>query len=268
MEKNNYAGFWTGEIKGTNQGGISFNLEVEGNLVTGIAQISEPTLGQYEYSIEGTSDNGLSLTLLPGRRDGHINLGRVRVIGSLTDQKSLLGRWESEIGTSGVFTAEKFDDSAIKNELPHNNSVFLVHGHDEGTKHNVARFLEKLGVEPVILQEQINKGMTIIEKFQEFAKRAGFAVVLMTPDDHGYPVTKEELKSYRARQNVILELGYFTALLGRDKTMVLVKGDIELPSDVIGVTYERIDNGEGWKMSLARELKAAGFNVSLDAALS
>lgn len=267
MDKSFYAGFWTGEIRGTNQGGISFNLDLNGDAVTGNAKISEPYLGQYEYLIEGNAENGLSLSLTPGRRDSHIEIGRVRVICHLNAEKKLVGRWESEIGTSGVFTAEKFDEEEMKDELPHNNSVFLVHGHDEGTKHNVARFLEKLGVEPVILQEQINKGMTIIEKFQEFAKRAGFAVVLMTPDDHGYPVTKEELKRHRARQNVILELGYFTALLGRDKTMVLVKGDIELPSDVIGVTYERIDDGEGWKMRLARELKEAGFKVSLDAAL-
>lgn len=267
MDKSYYEGFWTGEIKGTNQGGISFNLEIVGNKVTGHAKISEPYLGQYEYSIEGIQENGLSLNLVPGRRDSHIELGRVRVICNLNAEKKLVGRWESEIGTSGIFTAEKFDEAEMKEELPNNNSVFLVHGHDEGTKHSVARFLEKLGVEPVILQEQINKGMTIIEKFQEFAKRAGFAVVLMTPDDHGYPVTKEELKRHRARQNVILELGYFTALLGREKTMVLVKGDIELPSDVIGVTYERIDDGEGWKMKLARELKEAGFKISLDAAL-
>ncbi|MBK0089459.1 TIR domain-containing protein [Erwinia sp. S59] len=267
MDKSVYAGFWTGEIKGTNQGGVSFTLTVDGNVISGNARISEPYLGQYEYLIEGSADNGLSLNLIPGRKDAHINLGRVRVICNLNAEKKLVGRWESEIGTSGVFIAEKFDETEMKEELPHKNSVFLVHGHDEGTKHNVARFLEKLGVEPVILQEQINKGMTIIEKFQEFAKRAGFAVVLMTPDDHGYPVSKEELKRHRARQNVILELGYFTALLGREKTMVLVKGDIELPSDVIGVTYERIDEGEGWKMRLARELKAAGFEVSLDAAL-
>jgi len=267
MNKRLYAGYWTGEIKGTNQGCISFTLNVEGDRVSGEAQISERNLGQYQYIIEGSIDNGLNLHLTPGKRESHINIGRVRVLCNLDAENNLVGRWESEIGTSGVFVAEKFDEAAMKEELPNNNSVFLVHGHDEGAKYNVARFLEKLGVEPVILQEQINKGMTIIEKFQEFAKRAGFAVILITPDDYGYPTGKEEQKKHRARQNVILELGYFTALLGRDRTMVLVKGDIELPSDVIGVTYERIDDNEGWKIRLARELREAGFKVSLDSAL-
>lgn len=267
MDNSVYAGFWTGEIKGTNQGGVSFTLDVDGNNVTGNAKIFEPILGQYEYQIRGIVNEELSLELIPGKKESHIELGKVRVICRLESPQRLIGKWESDIGTAGALIADKLDETAFKGNLPSSNSVFLVHGHDEGTKHNVARFLEKLGVEPVILQEQINKGMTIIEKFQEFAKRAGFAIILMTPDDVGYPINKEENKKHRPRQNVILELGYFTALLGRDKTMVLVKGDIELPSDVIGVTYERIDEGEGWKMRLARELREAGFKVSLDNAL-
>lgn len=191
-------------------------------------------------------------------------LGKVNVICNLVDKNKLKGKWFSDIGTESVFSAEKFDETELKTELPQNNSVFLVHGHDEGTKHSIARFLERLGVEPVILQEQINKGMTIIEKFQEFAKRAGFAVILMTPDDCGYPVNKEQEKSLRARQNVILELGYFTALLGREKTMVLIKGDIEVPTDALGIAYEKIDSSEGWKMRLARELKEAGYIIDMN----
>ena len=106
--------------------------------------------------------------------------------------------------------------------------------------------------------------MTVIEKFEDFAARAGFAIVLMTPDDFGYPVGKEEEKKHRPRQNVVLELGYFAAHLGRSKTFVLLKGDIEMPSDVLGLVYERMDNSEGWKMRLARELKGAGFEIDLN----
>lgn len=109
--------------------------------------------------------------------------------------------------------------------------------------------------------------MTVIEKFEEFAGRAGFAVVLMTPDDFGYPVGKEEEKKSRPRQNVVLELGYFSAKLGRDKTLVLTKGDIEMPSDVLGLVYEAMDKNEGWKMRLARELKAAGFAIDMNKAI-
>ncbi|MEJ0865696.1 nucleotide-binding protein [Klebsiella pneumoniae] len=259
-----YSGYWTGDISGSNQGGISFTLNVEGNKVSGSAKIHELALGAYEYSISGKIDENLFIELTPGNRNPMVMLGKVTVICSLINNNKLRGKWRSSIGTEGVFNAEKFDESELKTELPESNSVFLVHGHDEGTKHSVARFLEKLGVEPVILQEQINKGMTIIEKFQEFAKRAGFAVILMTPDDYGYPINNEQNKSLRARQNVILELGYFTALLGREKTMVLIKGDIEIPTDALGITYEKIDSNEGWKMRLARELKEAGYSIDMN----
>jgi predicted nucleotide-binding protein len=180
----------------------------------------------------------------------------------------MTGRWQSSIGTEGIFTASKFENKPLDQSLPSNNSVFLVHGHDDGAKHGVARFLEQLGVKPVILQEQINQGMTVIEKFEEFANRAGFAVVLMTPDDYGYPVGKDEERKYRPRQNVVLELGYFAAKLGRNKTIVLTRGEIEMPSDVFGLVYESLDKGEGWKMTLARELKAAGFEIDLNRAIS
>ena len=40
-------------------------------------------------------------------------------------------------------------------------------GHDEAAREMAARFLEPLGIEPVILHEQANKGRTIIEKFED-----------------------------------------------------------------------------------------------------
>ena len=110
--------------------------------------------------------------------------------------------------------------------------------------------------------------MTVIEKFEDFAARAGFAVVLITPDDQGFPKGKKDQKKYRARQNVILELGYFAAKLGRHRTVVLTNGEIELPSDVLGLVYKNMDKGEGWKMKLARELKAAGFEIDLNKAVA
>jgi len=119
----------------------------------------------------------------------------------------------------------------------------------------------------VILQEQINRGMTVIEKFEDLAGRAGFAVVLMTPDDMGHAAGKEQEKKYRPRQNVVLELGYFVGRLGRSKTLVLTKGEVEMPSDVLGLVYESMDRTEGWKIRLARELKASGFEIDLNRAL-
>ena len=163
------------------------------------------------------------------------------------------------------------DDSSEKGTdraLPADNSVFLVHGHDEAAVQTVARFVERLGIKPVILHEQINQGMTVIEKFEEFAGRAGFAIVLMTPDDRGHAVSSPRKKRFRPRQNVILELGYFAAKLGRRRTFVLRKGDTEIPSDLLGLVYEPMDSTEGWKIRLARELLAVGFQIDLNRAIA
>lgn len=260
-----YSGFWTGEIMGTNQGGFTFDLKQERDKVSGKAVLSEPAIGQYEYLAEGSVGESISLKLTPGRQSGGINLGIVQVVGQLSSEGVLSGRWSSTIGTQGAFRATRFEDGVgLVGELPTNNSVFVVHGHDEGAKHAVARFLHLIGVQPVILQEQINRGRTVIEKFEDFAKRAGFAIVIVSPDDLGYPAgTPEKIRS-RARQNVVLELGYFAAKLGREKTIVLVKGDVEMPSDVLGLAYEPMDGGEGWKMRVAKELKGAGFTIDLN----
>lgn len=267
MDTYDYSGYWTGAFEGTNQGGLTMDLNQNGRELAGVARLAEPAHGQYEYSIAGFAGENLSLTLRPGRQSGGINLGSITVLASIDSQGQLIGRWRSTIGTEGIFSAKRFELSTLAQSLPKNNSVFLVHGHDEGAKQAVARFLEQLGITPVILQEQINRGMTLIEKFEDFASRAGFAIVLMTADDIGYPINQEEKKRNRPRQNVVLELGYFSARLGRNRTLVLMKGDVELPSDVLGLVYEPMDQNEGWKIRLARELKVAGFSVDLNRAI-
>ena len=147
-----------------------------------------------------------------------------------------------------------------REEKRNRNKVFVIHGHDEAARETVARFLEKLGLEPVILHEQANKGRTIIEKFEDHADVA-FAVVLLTPDDMGGLKDKETELKPRARQNVILELGFFLGKLGRQRVCPLVKGDMETPSDYDGVVYTRLDDAGAWKMKLVQELKAADFDV-------
>jgi predicted nucleotide-binding protein len=136
--------------------------------------------------------------------------------------------------------------------------VFLVHGHDEAALQAAARFVERLGLEAIILREQPNQGRTIIEKFQECAAEIGFAIVLLTPDDLGFTTAAPE--QARARQNVIFELGYFTGKLGRGRACLLRKGEVEIPSDLYGVIYTDMDVADGWKRKLAQELKAAGFD--------
>ena len=147
----------------------------------------------------------------------------------------------------------------LERNITLSRKVFIVHGHDDGARESVARFLEKIGFIPIILHEQANQGKTIIEKIDTYGN-VGFAIVLLTPDDEGRAKGSEEF-SYRARQNVVLELGYFIGRLGRNKVCALKRGNIEIPSDFLGVVWENMDPSGGWKNSLARELKAAGHHI-------
>jgi predicted nucleotide-binding protein len=144
--------------------------------------------------------------------------------------------------------------------------VFVVHGHDEGAKEAVARFLSKLQLEPIILHEQPNQGHTIIEKFERNAD-VDFAVVLLTPDDIGYAAGLPGDSKPRARQNVIFELGYFVGRLGRSRVCALHKGNVDILSDYDGVVYVSMEDVHGWRLMLAREIKAAGIDVDLNSAL-
>jgi len=147
-------------------------------------------------------------------------------------------------------------------------NVFVVHGHDEEMKQHVARTLSKLGLQPIILHEQPNAGKTIIEKFEVNADVA-FAIVLLSPDDMAFPIggSAKQAKP-RARQNVVLELGYFVGKLGRNRVFPLKRGDnLELPSDLSGVVYTAYDAGGHWRFEVVRELKAAGYPVDANALL-
>lgn len=141
--------------------------------------------------------------------------------------------------------------------------IFIVHGHDEATKQEVARLIEKLGLRAVILHEQPDRGKTIIEKF-ELHSAVGFAVVLLTPDDVGYPKDKPTETKPRPRQNVLLELGYFIGILGRSSVCALMKGGVEIPTDLSGVLYTPMDDAGAWRFKLATEINAAGIDVDLN----
>jgi predicted nucleotide-binding protein len=167
----------------------------------------------------------------------------------------------SEIPRDASISSEPYTNSPLK---PKDKRVFIVHGHDEEAKHSVARVVEKLGLEAIILHEQVSRHSTIIEKL-EVNSDVVFAVVLLTPDDIG--ASKKDGKDRvqeRARQNVILELGYFIGRLGRSNVCALYKEGVEIPSDFSGVVYTPMDSGGAWRYMLAKELKAAGLDVDLN----
>ncbi len=174
-----------------------------------------------------------------------------------------------ELSISAIDT-DKYDEIVFIQKKQNNlkvlkksNKVFLVHGLDEKIKVEIARFLEKMGLQVTILHEQPNKGKTIIEKFEDYSD-VSFAIVLLTPDDVGGEKSKiDDLKS-RARQNVIFELGFFIGKLRRQNVCAVYKEGVELPSDYAGVIYIPLDDSGGWKLQIARELKASGIKINLE----
>ena len=148
--------------------------------------------------------------------------------------------------------------------IPLGDEVFIVHGHDDEAVVKVARFVEKLGLKATILHERANRGQTIPEKFEEHAGKASFAIVLLTPDDVGASEDEKDNLKPRARQNVVLELGYFWGRLGRARVCVLHKEEVELPSDIQGLLYVTMDNNDGWQLKLSQEMDQAGLPVDLN----
>ncbi len=159
---------------------------------------------------------------------------------------------------------ELFDEVLDNPTRTFGDHVFIVHGQDEAAKHAIARFVEKFNLKATILDEQASKGQTIIDKFEEYADKAGFAIVLLTPDDIGAPKDKQGGLKDRARQNVILELGYFLHKLGRKRVRVLHKKEVELPSDIHGIVYVPMNNPNDWQLKLAKEMKQVGLPVDLN----
>lgn len=157
-------------------------------------------------------------------------------------------------------TIAKSETSKAKPDL---TKVFIVHGQDETAKLDVARFVEKMGFEAIILHEQVSSGKTIIEKIEEFSN-VGYGLVLYTPCDIGAKKDDEKNLQARARQNVVFEHGYLIAKLGRRNVCALVKGKMEIPNDISGVVYVPMDDHKAWRLEIAKELRNAGYNIDMN----
>lgn len=147
---------------------------------------------------------------------------------------------------------------------PVSAKIFVVHGHDREARDQLELVLMRLGLQPFILQNADGGSKTIIEALeQHIYKEAAFGIVLLTPDDFGYPKTKGEAdRQPRARQNVILEMGMIMAALGRARMVILKKGALELPSDAAGILYiEFNDHAREIVPKLAQRLQSAGFEI-------
>lgn len=145
-----------------------------------------------------------------------------------------------------------------------NKKVFVVYGHDTAAREKLELVLMKMGMEPIVLANLPAAGDTIIEKLEKYLRDAhgvGFACVLLTPDDEGHRAGAPEEKKYRARQNVILELGMVLSRLSRKRVAILYKESVERPSDIDGLLYLGYkENLDEVKTLLFKELKEAGYS--------
>src|SRR5215203_7201775 len=171
--------------------------------------------------------------------------------GELVDST---GRWRSSAQRGPLHTAK--------------TAVFLVHGRNERRELQVARVLQNAGLQLTILHEVPNRGRTIIEKLEEEGAKAAYAVVLLTGDDEARLAGESDVSlRLQARQNVILELGYFLGKLGRERVCALYEPTVVLPSDYDGVLYVGLDT-EGWKGKLLGEIADVGLSVDWHRGLS
>ena len=148
----------------------------------------------------------------------------------------------------------------------HNRKVFVVYGHDTNARTQLEAMLRRWDLEPLILDQLISSGQTIIEKLEEYTQQANFGIVLATPDDIGYPKNDETKKQYRVRQNVVLELGMLLSRIGREKVAILLSQaeTMEKPSDIDGLIYIPFkDNVEETKLSLAKEMQNNGYSLDI-----
>lgn len=156
------------------------------------------------------------------------------------------------------YTPESKSESKSKVK---NKKIFIVHGRDNSSKFALKDLLRDWGLEPIILHEQPNKGRTIIEKFEDYSD-VSYTIVILTPDDKGHHKSSKKL-NLRARQNVILELGFFYGKLGRDKVTCLYKKGVEKPSDIDGIMYIPFDRDLKKEVyeELRKELRNVGFEI-------
>lgn len=222
----------------------------EGDIITPIIKTSNVTCNEYT-----SLTKNLASLMAP-----HESLKDDRYFRDIT--RDILKECKSQIQEDTSNKPEATTPNII--QAPMNTSqVFIVHGHDDAAKSEAARFVENLGFKAIILHEQASSGQTIIEKI-EANSNVGFGIVLYTPCDLGASQKQKDQLKARARQNVVFEHGYLIGKIGRENVCALVKGDIETPNDISGVVYIKMDEGDGWKLAVAKEMKKSGYDVDLN----
>lgn len=213
----------------------------------------------YSVSSEKELQTGHQLKLSNGATINCFNTGRLQVQGKASIKSEL----DSFLGISSP-TGQPIITTPSSNGK--NNEVFVVYGHDKDARDQLEAMLRRWGLEPLILDQLPSEGQTIIEKLENYTSKAHFGIVLATPDDIGYRKEHEDEKAFRARQNVVLELGMLLSKLGRDKVAILLKSQTEMerPSDIQGLIYISFKESRSEAgLLLAKEMVAKGYNIDI-----
>ena len=204
-----------------------------------------------ELKEETAINHGTSLKFLNGSIINVFDTGKFSVQGKEQDKvKALL-----------------VDKADINNLIQSNKKVFVVYGHDLALRSQLEAMLRRWNLEPQILDQMPSEGQTIIEKLENYTNEVHFAVVLATPDDEGYKAGHQDEKAFRARQNVVLELGMLLSKLGRKKVAIILKQqeNMERPSDIQGLIYipfkDNLEKDAG--LLLAKEMHAQGYQIDV-----
>ncbi len=184
-----------------------------------------------------------------------------------TGTVSIQGKSPGKEDLERAFAEDTVIASVTPAEDGPSKKVFVVYGHDEAARTQLDAMLRRWDLEPIILDQLPSKGQTIIEKLEDYTEDVGFGVVLATPDDLGFPKDHEDQKAYRARQNVVLELGMLLVKLGRPKVAVLLGNQVEMerPSDIHGLIYIpfKKDLQKEAGQNLAKEMAEQGFVIDV-----
>lgn len=190
--------------------------------------------------------------------------GKVVVQGKDTPEKKQLINVVNEGAVLAPTQQNVTASSTTQSGTVSEPKVFVVYGHDTQTRDQLELLLLRMNIKPVILSNMAPDGKTIIEALIANTD-VPYAVILLTPDDEGHVAGKSEEKKFRARQNVVLEMGMFLAKLGREKVAILYKGSLELPSDINGLIYIPFQESvQQAKNKLAASLQKAGFYIDIE----
>lgn len=144
-----------------------------------------------------------------------------------------------------------------------------IEAHEKGLLLEVAKIVEECGFNPMRWNQSppiFNVGKYTLENLEELIskKNVNAAIFIYADDDKTWYRGKF---CGKPRDNVIFEHGLFSGKLGRTRSVIVKFGDVELPTDLAGVTY--IDFSDGRKTKVEIELRnwLLGLKASVDDSL-